>query len=104
MSNHIYVILYDISDDRKRQKASDLLERYGYERLQLSVFTGLQPPNDNSRLWKKLEKLLDEKNYPNDKFCCFAVSKVNFQQMKTLGAVRIDIDYLLGKRHVLFID
>ena len=85
----------------KRQKVADLLERFGYERLQLSVFTGLQPPYNNTALWKMLNKLIDNTNYPNDKICCIAVSRPGFERMKTIGTVGVDVEYLLGKKLVI---
>ncbi|MCY7422700.1 MAG: CRISPR-associated endonuclease Cas2 [Chitinophagaceae bacterium] len=103
MNHQIFIIMYDISDNRKRQKVADLLERYGYERLQLSIFTGLQAPYDNKELWKKLEKFIDIEHFAGDKIYCFAVNKSNFEEMKTLGAVNIDIDYLLGRKRVIII-
>jgi len=41
-----YLITYDIKNNKLRKKLSDLLIRYGYERIQYSVFCGLIKSND----------------------------------------------------------
>ena len=99
--NSIYLIMYDITSDTKRQKVADTLERFGYERLQFSVFTGLQPPHQNNNLWSLLEAMIDNEQFENDKICCFAVGRQAFEAMKTIGMVKVDVDYLLGKKHVM---
>lgn len=100
---HIYLIFYDIADDRRRVKVAALLERWGYERLQWSVFTGLQPPEGNAALWKDLSRLMDPAAFPNDKICSLAVSRERFAAMQVLGNVGVDLDYLLGRRQVLLL-
>lgn len=51
-----YLITYDIINDKKRKKLSDLLETYGY-RVNYSVFECVL---NNTKL-KKLIKIIDEK-------------------------------------------
>lgn len=99
----IYLITYDITDNAKRTKAAKLLIKWGYERLQFSVFTGLQHPVDNNRLWQQLKKTIDTTKHPTDKIMVIPIQKQHFKNMKTLGEVTVDTLYLLGERHTLFI-
>ena len=50
----IYLVFYDISTDKIRNKIARRLEAEGFERLQLSVFIGLMNPKTKPMLWKQL--------------------------------------------------
>ncbi|MCZ2459983.1 MAG: CRISPR-associated endonuclease Cas2 [Chitinophagales bacterium] len=96
---NIFLISYDISDNKKRAKIAKLLERSGYERIQYSVFTGLMAPHRNKELWKRLQKFTDTGEYPEDKLISFAISKTSFRNMKIIGSFAADLKYLLGEKH-----
>lgn len=51
-----YVICYDLSDDREREKVSAALEGYGF-RAQKSVFECLLTPGLKRSLMRRLEEL-----------------------------------------------
>lgn len=54
----LYLICYDIVDDRRRTKVSKLLEAYGL-RIQKSVFEVVLNKNQYEKLENRLIKLLD---------------------------------------------
>lgn len=99
----IYLICYDITDNKKRLKVAKLLIQWGYERFQKSIFTGLQNPAENGRLWKQLEKLLDSKIPNGDKLVVLNVTKPHFRNMQIIGNTEIDVSYLLGEKYTEYV-
>lgn len=55
----LYLITYDISDDKRRKKVSDLLEGYGV-RVQYSVFECVLMKSKYDELRKRLKKRVKE--------------------------------------------
>jgi CRISPR-associated protein Cas2 len=55
----LYLITYDISDDKRRKKVSDLLEGYGV-RVQYSVFECILNKSKYDELRKRLKKRVKE--------------------------------------------
>jgi CRISPR-associated endonuclease Cas2 len=95
----IFLVFYDISTDRLRNRVSKVLERGGFERLQLSVFTGLENPVKNQYLWQKITKIL--KDEPNAKLFILAIGNEQFMAMDGIGIAGIDLEYLAGIRRSL---
>lgn len=93
---NIYLIAYDISDNKRRTRIAKLLEKYGYERIQFSVFTGLIPPYKYIELWDKLLTISEPELNPNNKIICFAITKSAFRNMQIIGIFNADIDYITG--------
>lgn len=97
----MYLILYDISSDKIREKVAKKLIAQGYERLQLSVFSGIRSPKHNKAFWAELQQLLQPE--PAAKFYALKISENNFRQMLILGENELDFDYLTGSLESLFI-
>jgi CRISPR-associated protein Cas2 len=97
----IYILFYDISDDKLRNKIAKLLISKGFERLQLSVFTGLENPVKNSRLWQTILDLL--KPEPTSKLYVLPVKKDYFCTMQGVGIQELDLEYLAGMRSSLIV-
>ncbi|GCL36414.1 hypothetical protein SR1949_15180 [Sphaerospermopsis reniformis] len=76
-----YVIVYDISDDKRRQKISELLEGYG-QRVQYSVFECLLNSQKYTELKQRLGK---EINSLEDSIRFYPLSKHTFNQIETWG-------------------
>jgi CRISPR-associated protein Cas2 len=55
-----YAVTYDIPNDKRRKKVSDLLEGYGY-RVNFSVFEIIVNQTKLNRLKKELQKVIDRK-------------------------------------------
>ncbi len=52
------VVVYDITDDKKRAKIADACLDYGMDRIQYSAFMGELLPNHQDELMLKLTSLL----------------------------------------------
>lgn len=55
------LLVYDISDDRKRGKVADACLDYGLDRIQFSAFTGNIQPTHQEELMLKIKKILGKK-------------------------------------------
>lgn len=97
----IYLLFYDITTDSIRTKTAKLLIAEGFERLQFSVYTSLENPTQNTKLWATLKKHLAPE--PTAKLYVIAITKNNFKNIKIIGNFDHDIEYLTGdKRSLIF--
>jgi len=69
----LYVIAYDISDDRKRDKISKILEKYGIK-VQYSIVECDLSKATVKALYQQMSKIIDKKTdkiylYPLDEEC-----------------------------------
>lgn len=55
------LVIYDIVDDRARQKVADACLDYGLDRVQFSAFAGDISRNLQQELFKKMSKLLGKR-------------------------------------------
>ena len=55
------VVIYDISDDRTRTRASEACLDYGLERIQYSAFWGKLTRNKREELFLRLKAILEDK-------------------------------------------
>jgi CRISPR-associated protein Cas2 len=55
------LLVYDISDDRKRGKIADACLDYGLDRIQYSAFSGQLEPTHQDELMLKIKKILGKK-------------------------------------------
>ncbi|ALB39672.1 MULTISPECIES: CRISPR-associated endonuclease Cas2 [Nostocales] len=77
----LYVIVYDITCDKRRKKVSDLLEGYG-QRVQYSVFECILNQTKYSELQKRLRKQIKSSE---DSIRFYPLSKHTFNQIETWG-------------------
>ena len=77
----LYVIVYDITCDKRRKKVSDLLEGYG-QRVQYSVFECILSQSKYSELQKRLRKQVKSSE---DSIRVYPLSKHTFNQIETWG-------------------
>lgn len=90
----IYIISYDISDDKRRNKIAKELEGYG-ERKQYSVFECDISASDHAKLWKQLGKLVD---HNSDSILSYLLCKSCVNKSKQLGiklAISRKVDYYI---------
>jgi CRISPR-associated endonuclease Cas2 len=97
----IYILFYDITSDKLRTKIAKLLISMGYERLQFSVFTGLDNPVINKYLWPAITKIL--KSEPTARFFVLPIKKDYFCEMQGLGVEYLDLEYLAGNKRSLIL-
>ncbi len=99
----MYLITYDISQDRARNKIAKLLIAEGYERIQYSVFAGTANPSANPVLWNKIIKLESDTKQGEYRLYVIPVPDRNFLAMEIVGDMGFEMDYLTGKKSTLFI-
>ncbi len=58
----LYLVCYDVENNKIRTKIAKLLEKQGLTRVQLSVFVGLLSDLDKNIILEKIEQILDKKN------------------------------------------
>lgn len=58
----IYLVVYDISDDKRRGRLVKLLESYGLVRVQYSAFRGDINVNDKMSLARRVKKFVKDEN------------------------------------------
>ncbi len=77
----LYVVAYDIPDDKRRKKVSDLLEGYG-RRVQYSVFELVLTPQKFDQLRRRLQKQV---KLSEDSVRFYPLSKHTLGQVETWG-------------------
>lgn len=75
-------VIYDITDNRIRQKVSDRCKSYGLYRVQKSVFLGDLNTNDRDSLGLECEELIDTEC---DSVYIFPMDEQSFKKVQLLG-------------------
>lgn len=75
-------VLYDISDDRTRDKAAKACQRIGLYRVQKSVFLGTLNPNETDELAVVLEGMITP---GSDSVYVFPMCRPDFEKCVLLG-------------------
>lgn len=101
----MYLIIYDISENRIRTKVAKLLIRHGYERIQLSVFAGPFSPMANAHLWKQLQILCPRSGEAESEGNSLMVVEVpikQFVKIRAIGSMPFDMAEMTGTAHTLW--
>lgn len=91
-------VMYDIVNDKARNKVAKACKQAGLYRVQYSVFLGKQTPNEKDSLSLYIEELIDLKQ---DSVYIFPMSKDELQQTKLLG-LAFDKKFVTDEVHALF--
>lgn len=75
-------VIYDITEDRARQKVSDRCKNYGLYRVQKSVFLGDLNSNDRDSLGIECEELI---NTEQDSVYIFPMDDQSFKKVQLIG-------------------
>lgn len=75
-------VIYDITENRIRQKVSDCCKSYGLYRVQKSVFLGDLDTNDRDSLALECEDLIDIKK---DSVYIFPMDEQSFKRVHLIG-------------------
>ncbi|AKB77335.1 CRISPR-associated protein Cas2 [Methanosarcina horonobensis HB-1 = JCM 15518] len=75
-------VIYDITENRIRQKVSDCCKNYGLYRVQKSVFLGDLNSNDRDSLALECEELIDTEH---DSVYIFPMDEQSFKKVQLLG-------------------
>jgi len=78
---NFWVVTYDIPDNRRRRKVSQLLEGYG-RRAQYSVFECELTSDKQEQLEKRLRKLIDE---AEDDVRFYPINKADLKRVIVVG-------------------
>ncbi|SEJ81925.1 CRISPR-associated endonuclease Cas2 [Cyclobacterium xiamenense] len=101
----MYLIIYDISENRIRSKVAKLLVSRGYERIQLSVFAGPFSPMADAHLWKRLQILCPRSGEAESEGNSLLVVEVplkQFANIRTIGTLPFDMAEMTGTAHTLW--
>lgn len=75
-------VLYDIKNDKVRNKTAKFCKQAGLYRVQYSVFLGTLKEDDKDSLQLQIEEIIDE---DNDSVYIFPMNKSELQQCALLG-------------------
>lgn len=97
----LLLISYDINNDKGRTKLSKQLERFGFTRLQYSVFAGTVTPAQWKSRRRALEAIFNKFYKEGDKLYIMPQSEKMFKQTKMAGA-EFDINWVMGNTETLY--
>jgi len=80
--NLLVWVIYDITENKIRQKVSDCCKSYGLYRVQKSVFLGDLNSNDRDSLALECEEWIDTER---DSVYVFPMDEQSFKQVKLIG-------------------
>lgn len=95
----IYLVSYDVTDNKKRKKLADKLRYLGLERIQYSVFLGVLSPTLHQQLLQYTQPLFAKE----DKLIILRIPRLAVQQMLQYGDEKLDLDYIAGNTSTLYI-
>lgn len=75
-------VMYDIKEDKVRNRVAKFCKQAGLYRVQYSVFLGTLEANDKDSLELQIEDIIDEEK---DSVYIFPMSKSSLQQTSLLG-------------------
>ncbi|MEL6627182.1 MAG: CRISPR-associated endonuclease Cas2 [Bacteroidota bacterium] len=99
----VYLIAYDIENNKLRKKISDRLLADGLERVQYSVFMGPLAIGVHQNLVSWLSMKLENSEGIKDNIIILELSSISNKKISILGENPLDIESVLGKRHTLFL-
>lgn len=97
----VFVVTYDISDDKVRRYVADYLLREGLTRLQKSVFLGKRPVAAYRELSRKLEAI--NGMYANeDSIMVLPIPEDKAYRMRVIG-LQFDVRLALARPNVIIV-
>ena len=98
-----FVVMYDVTDPKILQKIAKLLQQYGYERMNFSVWLGWNSLDNNFLLKKSIQSLLAKPEAKNSRFYHFSISLQTLARIRTInGKPPCELDYWLSRRQTMF--
>lgn len=101
--NNIYLICYDIQNDKLRLKISKKLIAYGLYRIQYSVFLGELSGKLVAEVRQTLFDILKQANVATDSVLIFPMTLQQVQRYVAYGKSDLEMDIITGQRHTLII-
>lgn len=99
-----YLIIYDISDDKQRNKIVKELKKRGLHRIQKSVFLGAAPPDLIDELESLFQAFIEQENSGAfDSYIILPLNEFNLQKLKIIiKETEFQLDFYLGQKIVVF--
>jgi len=100
ITNMLFLVMYDIENDKVRNEVAKYLIRKGCIRIQKSVYMANLKRETYAEIHKTLAEI-QQMYENNDSILMIPVSSDEVRTMKIIGQ-RIDIDLILGNKNLLF--
>lgn len=95
--------MYDITNEKVLQKTAKLVEKYGYERINYSVWIGWQSLNELPELKERLQQLFRKPEASGSRLYTLPIKVSGFRKMKSItGHQPAELAYWLGEQQNLF--
>lgn len=98
----IWILCYDIEDDKTRRQLAGRLEKKGWERLQKSVFATAMDSKEFSRFFKMLQQQFEARLKAGDKVYAWRLSDSQFEEVVKLGQP-YDARWIQGSYDVFYL-
>jgi len=96
----LYLMMYDIADNKVRREISKYLQKKGCYRIQKSVFLAQLPTKVYEEICYDLKEV--QAMYENeDSILLIPLGKGEFEQLKMIGQ-QLDLDLMSGNKNTLF--
>lgn len=100
----IYLIAYDIENDKKRKKIADMLIQNGLSRIQYSVFLGSIKSHLLQQVKQSLQQHLNNPISPNDKILIMPIYSNSIHKALFLGQNSLSLREISGMESTIYID
>ncbi len=98
-----YMVMYDITQKRALQKTAKIMEKFGFIRINYSVWLGNNDPVGQPELNEKLEKLLETPENKGTRFYILPVTINTVKKIRKLnGRKPKELDFWVGTRKTMF--
>ncbi len=98
MKEKHYLIIYDISDEKRLRKVAKLLEQYAI-RVQKSVFEGTMSESIKNRVRREIEGII---NCDEDYVVIFSICEKDWQKREKYGVQEYLDDEIESRDYYLF--
>lgn len=99
-----YLVMYDVTHPATLQKVAKALEKFGFERINYSVWLGHENPGKNTELSKRIKYLLSIPETEDSQFYYFPITPSVLRKMRThTGHSPEKLDFWLGERKTQFL-
>ncbi|NPA43291.1 MAG: CRISPR-associated endonuclease Cas2 [Chlorobi bacterium] len=99
-----YLILYDIRDDKQRNRIAKEIMKRGLHRVQKSVFLGSTEDQNLAELEELFTDYLDSpRSGPDDSYIIVPLTRFNLHHLKVYEKeLKFDLDFYLGQKLIVF--
>jgi len=99
----LYLVAYDIEEDKIRDKIAQKLIRFGFERIQYSVFVGKLNQSQKDKLTLVIQKLIEPSESKSFKYMIMPLAESYVYKTQWLGKDPPEWDYHYGTLNTLIL-